>query len=302
LGGLLAFLLPLIFFLPQLHAPRYFWRACEAIWLVCVLWRRNDQADPGWQISQGLLRWVVVIMAVVPVFIGLQLPERSAPRPTFLYPTLFPSGDGHYPMGAYAHQLFRYHQAGHAPFDHNQRVWRAVESAAFERNADGVVPVMFSPMYGYFMLTASLRDFPMEIRAPGGWDDQPFYIDSRALSRTDVKFRAATISDWLSRPTRVASPEFSGIAVIRVGDGDDEWNRRTRLLNRLFAGNEYRLGDTAERVPAGHTVWYFDRDPFADSEQDRETGWHFSPHFAAGAHKAWSALPAWMSVQAFGEE
>ena len=299
LAGLLAFLLPVVFFLPQLHAPRYFWRGCEAVLLLAVWW--PDLLRTGW-----LGRWcrpLVVLAAVVPLGFGLYLPTPDSPRWTRGEATRFPSGDGHYPMGAYGAFLGAMRRGSEVPIDHNQRVWRAVQSAEFRPAADGSVPVLATPMYGYFLLGASLQGLWADCGSYDRLAGRPFYMDSRTLMRRDVKFSLRERESILDSPIEVVSEDIEGIAVLRVGRGDQRWGQQTRLLNRLFEGNEYRVGGLTARTPADRTMLWFGPDYFSWAQQDEATGWYYrsSPATGHNVRKAWSALPAWMTVQSFQE-
>jgi hypothetical protein len=290
--ALAAFLVPLLFFLPQLHAPRYFWRAVEALWLVQAF-------SPVFLVRGRWVRGLVWLVAAVPLLVGVRLPALTQPQLVVCEATRFPSGDGHYPMGAYGDFLGQLRRGMVEPVDHNQRVWRAVRAAELEVDGAGTVPVLFSPMYGYFRLAGVLRGQAVTFDDAAGWGATPFYVDSRTLARADVKFRLRGGADLLERPMRVVSPELDGIAVVQVGAGDLVWSMQTRLLRGWFGGNEYRIGAAGTAVPAGHRAVWFAAEPFAGAEQDAATGWWTSTN-PAPVRVAWTALPGWMSVQSFG--
>ena len=86
-AGLFAFLLPVLFFLFQLHAPRYFCRGCEAVLLLAASAR-----IPDW--NSRTIKLLVGFAAVLPLVFGVRLPALNQPQVTALQPTLFPSGDG----------------------------------------------------------------------------------------------------------------------------------------------------------------------------------------------------------------
>ncbi len=297
--GALAFALPVLFFLPQLHAPRYFWRAGEAMLMVAVL------APTLGTLRPLAVRAVVALVVLVPVLVGVQMPVLAQPQVTLREPTLFPSGDGHYPMGAYASFLARFRAAEREPIDHNQRVWWAARDTRFETDETGRFPIVTTPMFGYLMLSGSLQGLTGEARPYPRLEGQTPYLDSRTLSRADVKFGAAGwMQDVLDGPIQVASPEFDGISIVRLGAGDQAWARRARLLNRLFVGDEYRMGVASEAVPpAGHRAIWFAEQAFDQAQRDVETGWYYQREesTAEGVYVAWAALPDWMSIRAFGE-
>lgn len=299
-AGVLAFLLPVLFFLPQLHAPRYFWRGCEAVLLVSVL------APPAYFAGRARRRWapVIAVVALVPLFLGVRLPTPTQPQPVRSGATLFPSGDGHYPMGAYLAFLGRLQRGSATPIDHNQRVWNAVRAAELEVDRDGRFRVLATPMVGYFMLEASLRGVTADKRGYAELKGAPFYMDSRTLMRRDVKFSLAAKEEILRGRTRKVSPEFDGICVLLIGRGDETWGEQTRLLNRLFAGNEYRVGSVDSPRPPNRTLFWFSPRHFSWATRDPETGWYYSDSRVQerGVREAWSALPKWMTIESFEAE
>jgi hypothetical protein len=297
--GALFLLLPVAFFIPQLHAPRYFWRGCEAMLMVAALMPALLAGVRGWG------RVLIVSAAMVPLLVGVNAETLRQPRLTWSNPTVFPSGDGHYPMGAGLSFLGLMQRAGSDAegeyVDHNQRVWQAVRGAGWDLNEAGVVPVAMSPMFGYLLLEGSLRGQRVDVRPAAQWGGAPYYVDSRTLMRADVKFATGALGEALNGDVEVVSPMYDGIGVLRVGTGTQAWATRTRLLSRLFRGNEYRIG-SRDAVPSGRQVIWFGPAPFAGATQDAETGWFYREggEPTAAAQRAWSALPAWMSVQSFG--
>jgi hypothetical protein len=296
LAGIAAFLLPVLFFIPQLHAPRYFWRGCEVLLLLPVSGRVPVLRARG-------VRTVVVLAATVPLFVGIRLPALNRPQMTMAQPTLFPSGDGFYPMGGYLPYLFRLRNANARPVDHNQLVWSAVHSAQFDFTPDGKIPVLWTPMYGYFLLEASLRGGDAQCLSLATIGDQTFYADSRSLMRDDPKTPLGDLPQILSIPSRFVSPVSAGVGVLKFGDGDDQWGRQTRLLNRLFCGNEYRILAPGSVPDASRRAVFFSKEFFAGSERDAGSGLYYSggkvcqestPVFCAEA-----VFPDWMSLQTF---
>lgn len=297
LAGLAAFLLPVLFFLPQLHAPRYFWRGCEAVLLLSVSGRISL-----W--PPKTLKAAVCAAAVLPLVVGAHFPSWMHLRLTILRPELFPSGDGYYPMGGYLPFMLRLRGTSEFPLDHNQMVWSAVRSAHFEFSADKTVDVMFTPMYGYFMLEASLRDGFARCRSYTELSNRCFYADSRSLMRDDPKNPIQDLPQILSLPVHFVSPVSGGTGVLQFGQGDFRWGRRTQLLNRLFAGNEYRLLNPGARPDADRKTVCFSELFFDGSEQDAVSGFYYSVGIRQDVpdwvYCAQSVLPEWMSLKAFG--
>lgn len=295
-AGLVAFLLPVLFFLPQLHAPRYFWRGCEAVLLLAVSGRLPEIKHRG-------INYVVAMTALLLLFVGVRLPELSRPRIVMTNPSLFPSGDGFYPMGAAGEFMLRLRHASERPVDHNQMLWSAVRSAKFEFSSAGTMPVLSTPMFGYFMLEASLRGGFADCLPFSQLRGRPFYADSRSLMRDDPKTPIGELSEILDLPARFVSPENCGIGVLRFGAGDLEWGRRTRLLNQLFGGSEYRLQRAEQVVEDTRKMVCISSASFPGSRSDAGSGLYYSfdcdARFVPGALCAQAVWPEWMSFRAF---
>lgn len=294
-AGLLAFLLPVLFFLPQLHSPRYFWRGCEAVLLLSVSGRL-----PAWRprpVAVGL-----ALIALLPLGLGIALPSLQHPRLAVTNPTLFPSGDGFYPMGGTLSFMMRLRQSAVRPVDHNQQVWAAVHAARFEFSSENLLDVLWSPMHGYFRLEAALRGGTARCLPLKKLAGRPFYADSRSLMRDDPKTPLGDLPQVLALPCRFVSPVSSGLGVLRFGAGDLRWGLKTQLLNRLFAGSEYRIL-SAESIPdpSRYTV-RFSPLPFPGSAQDPVSGLYYRENAPPGQYSALRAvavLPSWMSLRSF---
>jgi hypothetical protein len=294
-AGLAAFLLPVLFFIPQLHTPRYFWRGCEAVLLLAVSGRL-----PNFKFRAA--NYGLALAALLPLFSGVRLPELAHPQITVTKPSLFPSGDGFYPMGATGLFMLRLRNAAEYPVDHNQLVWNAVQRADFRFDDRRAIPVLYTPMYGYFMFEASLRGGFADCLPFAQLAGRPFYADSRSLMRDDPKTPLNELSDILDLPSRFVSSENYGISVLCFGEGNLQWGRQARLLNRLFGGNEYRLLDDAVAPdPRRKKVW-LSPEPFSGSHQDIASGFYYSfdrgPSIP-GALCAQAVWPEWMSFRAF---
>jgi hypothetical protein len=296
LAGLFALLLPVLFFLPQLHAPRYFWRGCEAVLLLAVSGRL-----PGRELRPAKI--LIALAALMPMILGVQLPALNRPQITVSQPELFPSGDGLYPMGGYIPFILRLRHAGEYPLDHNQLVWSAVHSAQFEFSPEGTIEVLHTPMYGYFMLEAALRGgvarcLPLDML--GG---RAFYADSRSLMRDDPKTPLRALNEILTLPAHFVSPVLNGVGVLEFGAGDDRWGSQTRFLNRFFAGNEYRIFSSGQTEPSNHLTVSFSDQPFGRVFQDNLSGLYYFEGCvlppAAGVYSAIAVFPQWMSLGAF---
>ena len=297
-AGLFAFLLPVLFFLFQLHAPRYFWRGCEAVFLLAASAR-----IPDW--NSRTIKLLVGSAAVLPLVFGVRLPALNQPRVTALQPTLFPSGDGFYPMGGYLPFMSRLRNAVEQPVDHNQLVWNAVRQADFRFDDRHSIKVLRTPMCGYFMLAASLHGGHAECSDYTELSNSCFYADSRSLMRYDPKTPIGFSDRILATPAHFVSPVLNGIGVLEFGAGDDRWGRQTRFLNRFFNGNEYQITPDCPSCFAGRSGILFSEYVFKNSRKDEPTGMYYSEEgfetgFNPAVYRAFSVFPSWMSLQAFG--
>ena len=296
LAGLFAFLLPVLFFIPQLHAPRYFWRGCEAVLLLAVSARL-----PVW--SSRAVKIMISLAALLPLVLGVRIPALNQPQIAVSHATLFPSGDGFYPMGGTLPFMFRLRQANEYPVDHNQLVWNAVRQADFRFDSGHSIKVLHTPMFGYFMLAASLRGGFAVGLSDTELSNSRFYADSRSLMRDDPKTPVRFFDEILALPAHFVSPVSDGIGVLELGAGDGRWGRQTRLINRLFAGNEYRVFSCDQTKPLNRMTVVFSEQSFDGARQDDQTGFYYSKEWiscsAPGCFYATSVLPAWMSLQAF---
>jgi len=291
-AGFLALLLPVLFFLPQLHSPRYFWRACEALLLLSASGRLSFWNRRG-------MMGAICLVAVIPLLVGVRLPALNRPQMTSTNPTLFPSGDGHYPMGGYLPFMFRLRNASSAPVDHNQRVWNAAQNTVFEENPAGEVPVLITPMSGYLLFAASLQGKTAHRSSFEALSGSAFYADSRSLMRDDPKTPLWALSQVLALPARFVSPALEGLGVLKFGEGDDRWGRRTRLLNRLFAGNEYFVVSMDDPLPSDRGVVPFSDAPFEGARMDEPTGLYYGEGMSTKTKWAVMVHPNWMSLRTF---
>lgn len=314
LGGAIALLVPVLFYLGQLHTPRYFFRACEATLLFfCSRRGRVLFGAFGWRKP---VRVITCAGCVLPLVLGLNLDDIRRPQLTLRNATCFPSGDGYYPMGAYLHFMTRLKRANREPIDHNQLVWAAVKSADLDFKA-GPVPVLWSPMFGYFMLRASLENGVADCRGFSHWGEQSFYAETRTWMRADPKFGQEGMAALLDVPSTSVSEEAGGVEVRRFGAGESEWGNRVDFLNRIFSGNEYRIygADQFSNLPAINGVFFSksrksllsvlpnhaEIKDFCGFYYARVAVNEIKPGVEASSVMVATAVrPDWMSIQSFG--
>lgn len=319
-GGLL-FCLPLLFYLPQIHTPRYFWRACELMLIFGISRRGRALCADAWHRLAGSrspagLRAVLLVAALLPFCLGLQAPSLRRPRPTAVQPVLYPTGDGVYPMGAYFWFMLRMRNAQSNPLDHNQLIWNAIRDCAPLWEAEEV-PVLWSPQFGSFKLAASLAGGSVECqRFDQLKSNLPFYADSRNLMRRDPKTPQLDREEILGYSSRFVSSQYSGVGILQIGCGSPAWGRKTALLNRIFQGDEYRVFSNPKlpfsKSLAGHKLILFGREPFPGSSSAPDSDYYFCQlQLPEGRERldelivrynmplAGSVFPTWMSLQEF---
>ena len=122
----LSVLLPLIFYGCVLYTPRHLFLPALAILLTLFSDRGRDCWD---RLGQG--RWgrfavlVTLLTTALPWVVGVRMAGWKQASIVTSAPTLYPSTDGFWPMGAYGEFLGRLANGAKEPVDHNQRVWGA---------------------------------------------------------------------------------------------------------------------------------------------------------------------------------
>jgi hypothetical protein len=122
--------------------------------------------------------------ALLPLVLGLHLPSPSRPGPTLAHPTLYPTTDGFWPMGAYlafSRQLARPTQ----PADHNQALWLAAIAAPWHSSSHHTL--FPSYLYPYAALSCRAAGSSYDLHPGPGWPrDATVIIDARALRKAPV--------------------------------------------------------------------------------------------------------------------
>ncbi|MCB1237882.1 MAG: hypothetical protein KDM91_22645, partial [Verrucomicrobiae bacterium] len=129
-AGPLFLLLPLGFYGWQLFSPRHLIPLLVTIFGY-VASRRGRAAWRWWRRENPRAALLAVraafVCALVPLFAGLDFADSDRfPAVTVRNPTLYPTTDGLWPMGAAGTFLFRLGRAAEQPVDHNQALWLAI--------------------------------------------------------------------------------------------------------------------------------------------------------------------------------
>ena len=134
--------------------------------------------------------------------------------------------------------------------DHNQAIWAAAKTTAFEPDASGAVPITGTPVESYLFLAIRLQgESPCHYTLNLGQLPPRFYVDSRSLMRFQFAFPlfAAPMEQFFSttalRPATATG--WHGITILRADTNApvaaDSLSATLWVLNGAFEGNEFRL-------------------------------------------------------------
>ncbi len=223
------------------------------------------------------------MLALCPLLAGLHLPEPLRPAVVLREPTVFPTADGLWPMGATLGFLLRLREADRVPVDHNQALWRSLATVEFESGDDGFVPLHATPLRSYFELAATLRGERVHAAAEGV--DSFRYVDERALLRSPAASWTWTVEERsrLEARTREAATLSKAVVsgrneperVLRLTGGagmppSDPKVERRLALAEVFGGDAFELlgpveevWSLGEREGRGKTMVVYSEAPFS---------------------------------------
>jgi hypothetical protein len=239
-AGALGFLPILAFYSMQMFSTRHWVTALAA--LAAVLLARRSGAVLGARSWSVGISAIVLFAAIMPLFVGINLPYSNAPRLVLGAGTAFPTTDGLITMGGYMPRLWEMRTGGFR-HDHNQAVWEAARDADYDVGPDGSVPFLYTPMWAYYELACTLRGLESRKAA----EQEPVhYLDSRSALRFSPLLGSGTGDQptglLLRRQTEVVSEIFDGISMLRNGNGfPDPQFVRLAGISLLLGGNEFRL-------------------------------------------------------------
>ena len=252
LAGALA--LPLSYYCPQMLSTRHCLVA--ALSVVVFLGAPSGRAILHLYFRRArfgrALKFALVLVALAPVLVGLNLAEMRHPRLTLFHPTLLPSHAGVFPVGAFLGNALNFHRL-HGCVDHNQPVWVGAKTVPYQATTDGFVPLIADPMNSYMFLCIRLqgktpRPYTLGLAELSSW----FYVDSRSLMRFAYEWPPERMSAerffGQEALTPVTAADWHGITVLR-GDSTaplagDSLSESFWALNEVFAGDEFRLEST----------------------------------------------------------
>ena len=125
----LALLMPLVFYWNLLYTPRHLMTLLLGLLLFVMLPRGRGYLAAWCQCRLGrVMMGLIAIATGLSFFVGLNLSSMKSGKLCSADPTLYPTADGYWPMGANAWFFMRLRDAEHRALDHNQRVWDAWKS------------------------------------------------------------------------------------------------------------------------------------------------------------------------------
>ena len=258
----LGLALPMVLYSLQLLTPRHCAVGAISI-LVFVCAKRGRAIFQNYfqpKFFGAAVKTVLLLSALGPVLLGLNLADLQHPKITGTQPTLLPTGAGVAPMGAYLAFALSV-RANHGFLDHNHAVWAAAKSTRFEAGADGKVPYLFSPIESYTIFAIRLQGrIPDRYSLTLGQCPAWFYMESRSLLRFQFAYPPEKVSmeNFLAHTalTPAAESNWHGITMFR-GDTNapvaaDAPTAPLWALNTIFGPDEFRLEPAASlrKIPA----------------------------------------------------
>lgn len=284
--ALLFFLMPLFFYLGLLYTPRHL-----LLIPICVIaslslpsgkkiWRRIGESK--FANSLGI---IVLLMTFLPMVVGLHLANIKSPKLTIGEPTLYPTADGYWPMGAFGSFLFSIPGAITIPIDHNQEVWNAWKKHDFK--ADDVA--YRDALYHYAKLAAKIQGHHLTFEESL---DSNMLTSERSLRRRDgITLKAGLLSEDFNF-------HFVGSESIKIVKIENKDNLREGSM-----GNEDIRVVAARETQGDDFILLKKTDPFFNKKTKYLDG-NYSISIKGKENKEWIAikrLPEYMSTKAYGE-
>ena len=206
------------------------------------------------------VKFILLLSAIVPVFVGVNLADVRRPRPTLTQPTLLPSGAGVCPTGAYLAHAWHV-RAEQGFIDHNHAIWAAAKTTRFQPDATGKVPFLFAPIESYLIFAIRLQGLvPQHYSLADGECPPWFYIESRSLMRFQYTWPPAKVAmeNFLAHTSfaPVSEVNWHGITMLRgttnATANHDPLNGALWALNTVFQNDEFRLepAESLKKIPA----------------------------------------------------
>ncbi|MDP6630903.1 MAG: hypothetical protein QGH42_13665 [Kiritimatiellia bacterium] len=247
--GAVALSIPFIFYSVYMFSPRH--------WIVLLAGMIALTASPQWNalaadLSRCRTRWMsaLLLVALLPLVVGIRLPSATSPHLTLQNPTLFPTADGRAPMGAVLPFMWSPHR-----LDHSHRTWLAAREIGQWEELEGAVPIGASPLYSIVALSVRLDgQTPKRIEK---WSGIPFlYVSTRTLIKKPYNLDGR-LTRSIGFDSSVHQPVIAGgrfpVGVVKLITSQFPQSSITLVarwietLARLFNGNEVVwLGELAQ--------------------------------------------------------
>ena len=180
-----AVILPMLYYSAYFFSPRY-------LILLVVILLLSLQFKRGQDLWSDFMKqkWARVLLclaaahSIVALFIGIGMSSKKSGSLVVGNPTVFPTADGHWPMGSNLFFFKKLAQADDTPIDHNQRIWNAwcsVEPAL----VSGISPAIRSNgLLSLGRLWFSVNG--LDSLKQGG-PNNLYIVDGRSLMKSNVK-------------------------------------------------------------------------------------------------------------------
>jgi len=268
-GAGVALMVPFTFYSLLMFTPRHWVLTITAQ----VLLLSSDKFAAIWKPRKEFMI-LLLAGAVFPLWIGIRLPVPTKPRLTIQHPTLFPTTDGRFPMGAVIPFMFSGER-----LDHNQQTWLAAREMSHWKEYKGRVPLVPFPLVDIVRLAVLCRGQESMLLGSSLSEVPFFYLSSRSLLKYPVSFDQKqthpldeNFEDWIFEkqsgyfPVNIFRLEQSVLGEM------NPWSthkKRILFLRQMFGGNEIRwkrICPAGEFTPPisweGRSILWFSEKPF----------------------------------------
>lgn len=250
-------LVPFLFYVGQMFTPRYWTPGLLAMMAIFV----SRRGVALWKTGGLHLRWfrpVLWATALIPLVIGVRLPDLKHPHATLSRPTVFPTADGNMPMGAMlAYSLGP--RFGFNPIpDHNQGIWLSAKATPFKADEQGRVHILTTAMFEIIKLAARVQGHePVDYhhdQAAG----RELYADLRSLTKKIILPGAqalTSVGDQLMEQSEVqilpGGAAGYPMTIVRPKTGRMPAHPAWQVTQDFFGGVAFAFPTADETIVAG---------------------------------------------------
>jgi hypothetical protein len=276
--GFASYVLPVLFYLPQMHTPRYLILGLQSILMLTIFRRGRALLSLSRNIVGRHLRTLIVGVSLASLFVGISAPSPGQLTPTIKEPTLFPTSDGLMAIGATIPFLIRLNHATTVALDHHQAVWNAVLNASLEPGSDGRIPVLNTKMSAYFELKAAMNGQWIRMIPVDQASFEPFfYAEKRAFREVNRGMGTDKYNGLLDFNAQMVSGSSDHDGILQFHRGDNAWSYDVRLFKSRFPRLEFKIHGVydgrcvAESCGAGYRHVLFSSERFSYIDLDRKS-------------------------------